>query len=64
MNAIYGLYPDPDSAQRALNLIERAQGEFGISDGDIAVLSGEPYEEYGFGQRNNKTRMPWLAALG
>ena len=64
MNAIYGLYPDPDSAQRALNLIERAQGELGISDGDIAVLSGEPYEEYGFGQRNHKTRMPWLAALG
>lgn len=64
MNAIYGLYPDPDSAQRALNLIERVKGELGFSDGDIAVLSGEPYEEYGFGQRNHKTRMPWIAALG
>jgi hypothetical protein len=64
MNAIYGLYPDPDSAQRALNVLERAQSELGFSDGNIAVLSGEPYEEYGFGQRDNKTRMPWLAALG
>ena len=64
MNAIYGLFPDPDSAQRALNLLERARGELGIKDGDIAVLSGEPYEEYGFGQKEHKTRMPWLAALG
>lgn len=64
MKAIYGLYPDPDSAQRALNALERVQGDLGFSDGDIAVLSGEPYEEYGFGQRDHKTRMPWLAALG
>jgi Alternative complex III, ActD subunit len=64
MNAIYGLYPDPDSAQRALNVLERAQSELGFNDRDIAVLSGEPYEEYGFGQREHKTRMPWLAALG
>jgi hypothetical protein len=64
MNAIYGLYPDPDSAQRALNMLERAQSELGFNDQAIAVLSGEPYEEYGFGQRDNKTRMPWLAALG
>lgn len=64
MNAIYGLYPDPDSAQRAFNVLERAQSELGFQDRDIAVLSGEPYEEYGFGQREHKTRMPWLAALG
>ena len=64
MKAIYGLYPDPDSAQRALNMLERAGGDLGFQDRDIAVLSGEPYEEYGFGQRDNKTRMPWLAALG
>ena len=64
MNAVYGLYPDPDSAQRALNVLERAENELGYTDGDIAVLSGEPYEEYGFGQRDNRTRMPWLAVLG
>lgn len=64
MNAIYGLYPDPDSAQRALNVLERAESELGFQDRDIAVLSGEPYEEYGFGQREHKTRMPWIAAAG
>jgi len=64
MNAIYGLYPDPESAQRALNVLERSQNEMGFSGRDIAVLSGEPYEDHGFGQRDHKTRMPWLAALG
>jgi hypothetical protein len=64
MNAIYGLYTDPDSAQRAFNVLERSQSELGFGDRDIAVLTGEPYEEYGFGRRDNVTRMPWLAALG
>jgi hypothetical protein len=64
MNAIYGLYHDPDSAQRAFNVLERACGELGFADADITVLSGEPYEEYGFGQRDNVTRMPWIAVLG
>jgi len=64
MNAIYGLYPDPDSAQRAFNVLERSQGELGFQGRDIAVLTGEPYEEYGFGRRDNVTRMPWIAALG
>ena len=64
MNAIYGLYPDPDSAQRALNVLERSQNELGFSNEDITVLTGEPYEDYAFGQRNHKTRMPWIAALG
>jgi len=64
MNAIYGLYPDPDSAQRAFNMLERATSDLGFSDRNIVVLSGEPYEDYGFGQQNTVTLMPWLAALG
>jgi Alternative complex III, ActD subunit len=64
MKAIYGLYPDPDSAQRAFDALERAQSELGFSGRDIVVLSGEPYEDHGFGRRDNVTRMPWLAALG
>lgn len=64
MNAIYGLFPDPGSAQRAFNVLERAESELGFTGADIAVLSGEPYEDYGFGQRDNVTRMPWIAALG
>ncbi len=64
MNAIYGLYPDPGAAQRALNVLERSESELGFKDRDIAVLSSEPYEEYGFGQRDHVTHMPWIAALG
>ncbi|HEX5411245.1 MAG TPA: quinol:electron acceptor oxidoreductase subunit ActD [Terriglobia bacterium] len=64
MKAIYGLFPGPGSAQRAFDVLERAENELGFTEGDIVVLSGEPYEEYGFGQRDNVTRMPWIAALG
>ena len=58
--AIYGLYADPDSAQRAVNSVRQA----GIVDGDIAVVSSEPFGEYDFGRLDHHTAMPWLAALG
>jgi len=64
MKAIYGLYPDPDSAERALDVLEQLKSRLEFSETDIAVLTGEPYEEYGFGGRDRKTPMPWLAALG
>jgi hypothetical protein len=60
MNAVYGLYPDPDSAQRAVDLLRGAN----VEDRSIVVLSSEPFDEYEFGQREHKTIMPWLAALG
>jgi hypothetical protein len=60
LKAIYGLYPDPDSAQRAVNSLRQA----GVMDGDIAVASSEPFEEYDFGKLHGPTAMPWLAALG
>jgi Protein of unknown function (DUF3341) len=60
MKAIYGLYPDPDSAQRAVDLLRGAN----VEDRSIVVLSSEPFDEYEFGQREHKTIMPWLAALG
>jgi hypothetical protein len=60
LKAIYGLYPDPDSAQRAVNLLRQA----GVMEGDIAVASSEPFEEYDFGKLHGPTAMPWLAALG
>jgi hypothetical protein len=69
MNAIYGLYPDPDSAQRALDsLLEGglAQAISGTPnlESDIVVISSEPFEEYEFGRREHHTSMPWIAALG
>jgi hypothetical protein len=60
LKAIYGLYPDPDSAQRAVNSLRQA----GVADSNIAVASSEPFEEYDFGRLDHRTPMPWLAALG
>jgi hypothetical protein len=60
MKAIYGLYPDPDSAQRAVNLLRGAD----VEDRSIVVFSSQPFDEYEFGRREQKSIMPWLAALG
>lgn len=64
MNAIYALYADPDAAQRAVTLIERAGPRLGLSVQKIEVLSSEPFEEHEFGRREAKSYMPWLAAFG
>jgi len=60
MKAVYGLYPDPDSAQRAVDLLRDAH----VEDRNVVVLSSEPFDDYEFGRRDHKTIMPWLAALG
>ena len=60
MKAVYGLYPDPDSAERAVELLRSAN----VDDRSIVVLSSEPFDEYEFGRRDHETIMPWLAALG
>ena len=60
MKAVYGLYPDPDSAERAVELLRGAN----VDDRSIVVLSSEPFDEYEFGRRDHKTVIPWLAALG
>ena len=60
LKAIYGLYSDPDAAQRAVNSLRQA----GVMDGDIAVVSSEPFDEYDFGRLDHHTAMPWLAVLG
>ena len=57
MNAIYGLYADPDVAQRAVNNLRAA----GVTDADITVISSEPFEHFEFGHRDAKTAMPWIA---
>jgi hypothetical protein len=60
MKAIYGLYSDPERAQQAVDALRSG----GTPDGDITVISAEPFDEYEFGQRDRRTPMPWLAALG
>ena len=57
MTAIYGLYPDPELAQRAVNNLRAS----GVADVDITVISSEPFEHFEFGHRDAATSMPWIA---
>ncbi len=58
--AIYGLFPSPASADRAVNALQGA----GVSRSRIAVMSSEPFGEYSFSQAEHATVMPWLAVMG
>jgi hypothetical protein len=58
--AIYGLYHDPDAAQRAVDALREAK----VEARDITIISSEPFEGYEFGRLDHHTPMPWLAALG
>lgn len=60
MKAVYGLYPDPDAAQRAVDHLRTA----GIADADIIVISSEPFEEYEFSHRDKATWLYWIAGAG
>ena len=60
MTAIYGLYPDPGTAQRAVDGLRAA----GLSERDIIVMSGEPVDAYEFGRRDEATWLPWIATAG
>ncbi len=60
MSAVYGLYPDGQSAQQAVNRLRSA----GIVEREITVLSAQPMEEYEFGQMDKATWMWWFACLG
>jgi hypothetical protein len=60
MTAVYGLYGDPGVAQRAVDGLRAA----GAADGEIVVMSSEPFEEYEFSHRDSATWLHWIAGLG
>jgi hypothetical protein len=60
MSAVYALFPDPDSAQAAVNSL-RAQG---VAGQDITVISSQPFEEYEFSHDDQPTWMFWIAGTG
>jgi hypothetical protein len=60
MRAVYALYADPATAQRAVNSLRAA----GVAERDITVMSGEPIEEYEFSQRDKATWLHWIAGVG
>ncbi|HEY7289239.1 MAG TPA: quinol:electron acceptor oxidoreductase subunit ActD [Vicinamibacterales bacterium] len=60
MSAIYGLYGQPASAQRAVDELR----SLGLQDGDITVISAEPLEHWEFGQMNHASRIWYVASAG
>jgi hypothetical protein len=60
MTAIYGLYDNPETAQRAVDGLRAA----GVADADIQVMSSEPFEEFEFSHRDSATWIHWIAGLG
>ena len=60
MSAIYALYPDGASAQRAVNALRAA----GLSGDAITILSGEPIEDEEFFEADKATWMWYLASAG
>ncbi len=60
MRVLYGLYAEPEAAQRAADALRAA----GVADESLLVASSEPWEEYEFGAYGRRTWMPWLAAAG
>jgi hypothetical protein len=64
MRVLYGLYLDPDSAQRAFDALRGRGGTSGFDSRRIAVVSSEPFDGYEFFKQDHKTTIPWLAVLG
>lgn len=64
MNAIYGLFPDANSARRALMALRAACSRLHLNPKAIVIMSSEPLEKEGFGWEEERTPMPWLAPLG
>ena len=60
MSAVYALYADGDSAQRAIDALQAG----GVSRDAITVLSGEPIEDQAFFEADKSTWMWYLASAG
>jgi hypothetical protein len=58
--AMYGLYEEPVSAQRAFTALERA----GVDQKDITVISAEPFEAFEFSHRDHSLLLFRLAGIG
>jgi hypothetical protein len=64
MNAIYGLFPDSNSARRAVTALRAESSRLRINAQAIVIMSSEPLQGEGFGWDEQRTPMPWLALLG
>lgn len=64
MNAIYGLFSEPNSARRAVTALRAESSRLRIKAHAIVIMSSEPLQEEAFGWEEERTPMPWLALLG
>lgn len=64
MKAIYGLFPDANSARRAVTALRAEGSRLHIKPEAIVIMSSEPLEDEVFGWKEQRTAMPWLAPLG
>jgi hypothetical protein len=62
MKALYGLYVDAASAQRAFDALRAASTELKFNAGQIVVVSGEPHEGYEFSD-SQATSSPYRWAV-
>ena len=60
MRAVYGLYPDGQGAQQAVNRLRAA----GLADREITILSAQPMEDFEFGRIDRKNYLWWIACAG
>ncbi len=60
MKAVYALYSDPDTVQRAVDGLRAV----GLTERQITVLSSQPFEEYEFSHRDQATWLPWVSVCG
>jgi hypothetical protein len=60
MKALYGLYPDGHSAQRAVDGLRKS----GVADNDITIISAQPMEDFEFGEMHRDTWMWYIACAG
>jgi hypothetical protein len=64
MKAIYGLYADPEAAQRAVDSLRAASSELKFDSEQIIIVSGEPHEGYEFNDSHTTSAPYRLAVLG
>ena len=60
MKSVYALYPDGESAQRAVDGLRAA----GVADAEITVITSCPMEDFEFSHLGGKNRLWYVACLG
>ena len=60
MKAVYGLYPDGQAAQQAVNRLRAA----GLADRRITIMSAQPMEDFEFGHIDKASWIWWIACGG